>query len=170
MIRLRPFKPHELDSLLSWMGDERAFAMWSAGQFTYPMTKDQLQTYWETYLKDEHAWIFAALNEKGELAGHLLMRLADYEQQSVHLGFIILNPNMRGKGHGKEMIQAAIQYAFAVLKVSRVTLGVFENNPSAHRCYLNAGLKDDNYKADAFQFFGETWGLYEMSVNQFTKI
>lgn len=86
----------------------------------------------------------------------------DYVKQSIHFGFVIVDPKYRGKGYGKEMMQQAVRYATDILKVKKVTLGVFDNNPMAHNCYHNIGFVDVNYKKEEFPYKDEQWGLYQM--------
>lgn len=164
MIRLRPYKSSDAEYLIHWIKDERVFSMWCADRFTYPLTEEQLQKYKENYDNDEHGWIFTALNETGSPVGHLLMRAADYENQSVHLGFIVVNPDCRGQGYGKEMVSLAVNYAFEILKVKRVTLKVFENNRTARQCYQSCGFRDEAYHKDKFLYKEEKWSGYDMVV------
>ena len=166
MIRLRPFKLSDIEYIINWVKDERLFAMWCANKFTYPLTEQQLQEYKVLYDNDEYGWSFTALNESGLPIGHLLMRMADYNKQSVHFGFIIINPDFHGKGYGKEMVDLAVKYAFDILKVKQITLGVFSNNPAAHNCYKAIGFKDKTFKEDYFIYKDETWGLYDMLMEQ----
>ena len=53
MIRLRPYKPSDAWELLKWWDGrtEEEFVKWSAGAFTYPLTIEQLDAYFETGLK-----------------------------------------------------------------------------------------------------------------------
>ena len=112
MLRLRPFKMRDAKYLMNWFTDERSFKMWSADKFEYPLSEVQLRNYKEMYEEDEFGWIFIALDEKGTPVGHLLMRMADYEKNSVHFGFIVVDASRRGKGYGSEMVRLAVQYAF----------------------------------------------------------
>jgi len=164
MIRLRPYKLSDAKYLIDWVKDERLFAMWCANKFSYPLTEKQLITYKDIYENDEQGWIFTALDESGVPIGHLLMRMADYKKKSVHFGFIIINQNYRGKGYGKEMIALAVKYAFEILKVKKVTLGVFSNNPAAHNCYKSVGFVDQKFNEDSFPYKEEKWGLYDMQI------
>lgn len=42
MLRLRPYNVNDVDKVLSWSRDERAFYKWSAGILgEYPITKEQ---------------------------------------------------------------------------------------------------------------------------------
>jgi RimJ/RimL family protein N-acetyltransferase len=92
--------------------------------------------------------------------------MADYENESIHLGFIIVDPAIRGKGYGKEMLRLVIKYAFEILNVSRITLGVFDNNPAAHYCYKAAGFVDEKYYAEVFPYKDEKWGVYDMVIDK----
>lgn len=166
MIRLRPFKLSDSKHLIKWTGDEYAFAQWCANKFTYPLTQDQILSYHQKCENDDNAWIMTALNHDGTPVGHLLLRMADYLKESVHFGFIIIDSQMRGKGYGKEMVSLAVKYAFEILKVKQVTLGVFDNNSSAHDCYKGVGFVDVKYQKSIFPFGQDKWGLYDMVIKE----
>lgn len=165
MIRLRPFKLSDIEYLLKWTGDEYAFAQWCANKFSYPLTKEQLVSYYQKYENDDRAWIMIAMDEEGVPVGHLLMRKADYEKESIHLGFIIVDSKIRRKGYGKEMVSLAVKYAFDILKVRHVTLAVFDNNPVAHYCYKVVGFKDVKYHEAVFPFGEDKWDVYDMAIS-----
>jgi RimJ/RimL family protein N-acetyltransferase len=162
MIRLRPFKPSDMKYLVDWTTDERLFSMWCANKFTYPLTENQLIKYKDMYEEDEFGWIFTALDEEGTPIGHMLMRLADYEKESLHFGFVLIDPRRHGKGYGKEMVSQAIKYAVHICKVKKITLGVFSNNPKAHNCYKSLSFVDQNCQEDIFTYKNEKWGLIDM--------
>lgn len=64
----------------------------------------------------------------------------------------------RGRGYGKEMLRLAIKYAFEILKVEKITLGVFENNMSAYHCYKSVGFQDVELEADEYyHVMDEDW-------------
>ncbi|NLZ34753.1 MAG: GNAT family N-acetyltransferase [Clostridiales bacterium] len=170
MIRLRPYKKSDAEYIMKWFTDKKAFTQWCADNFTYPLTKEQLEYYYHKYEKDENAWIISALNEEGIPVGHFLMRLADYKKESIHLGFIIVDSKIRGKGYGKEMVSLAVKYAFDILKVKRVTLGVFDNNPAAHNCYKSLGFIEEKYNENTFIYGNEKWGIYNMAIEKLILI
>lgn len=166
MLRLRPYKLSDAKYIVNWVKDEKCFAMWCANLFKYPLTEAQLNEYKMNYDMDESGWIFTAINEKGIPVGHCLMKKADYENESIHLGFIIIDSVIRGKGYGKEMIKLIVKYAFEILKVSRITLSVFENNPSAYYCYKAAGFIDKKYYEEVFPYKNKKWGAYHMAIEK----
>jgi hypothetical protein len=54
-----------------------------------------------------------------------------------------------------------------MLKAEKVTLGVFENNPSAYYCYKAAGFKEIEMDRELiFEILGEQWNCIEMEVNR----
>lgn len=166
MLRLRPYKPGDAKYLTEWLRDERTVRLWQADRFSYPLTGEQMERYWDDFLNDERAFIFLAVDEKGNPAGHFSFRGIDYEKNSAHLGFIVVNPLLRGKGYGREMVLLALRYAFDILRIGRVTLGVFTVNEPAYRCYRLIGFEDTKIHRAHDLFQGERWDYQEMAVTR----
>lgn len=164
MLRLRPFKPNEAEKLVAWFSDESSFRKWGKNNFDYPLTVSAFNEFFNKNQEDEFAWQIAALDEDGNLVGHFQMRCTNYNSESVHLGYIVIDPEMRGKGYGKEMIRCALNYAFEILKMKKVTVNVYDSNPAAHGCYLSVGFHDEEFVENALSFGNETWGVYKMAV------
>ena len=107
-----------------------------------------------------------AFDEKGP-AGHLIMRFTDEKKSVIRFGFIIVDKCRRGQGLGREMLELAVKYAFEILKAEKITLGVFENNPRAYRCYLSAGFTLS--PADAVKHYtilDEDWKCLELQMTR----
>lgn len=166
MIRLRPYKDCDAEYLLQWMEDERTFVKWSANHFQYPLTREQLIAYKKINDENENSWIFTALDQKGSAIGHLLMNKLNFEENSIHFGHVLVDPSKRGNGIGKEMLNAALIYAFEVFQVSKVTLSVFDNNIQAFHCYKSLGFKTYAMYSGCFPYQNEKWGCYYMEINR----
>lgn len=167
MIRLRPYKPGDAFRLLEWWkdADKETFKKWSLGKFSYPLTMEELDSYFSKWcLQEENGWLMTALNDEGTPVGHFNMRLADYEKETVRMGFIVVAPDTRGKHFGRQMMEQALEYAFHVLGMKTVTLGVFENNPGARACYKAAGFRETAYIPEYFQDEDGVYGGYEMEA------
>ena len=148
MIRLRPYKPSDAWDLLKWWDGrtEEEFVKWSAGAFTYPLTIEQLDAYFETWcLKEGGGWPVMALDASGKPVGHFLVRSVCYSSNAAGLAFIVVDPKCRGKGYGREMISQALSMAFWGMGMERVFLTVFENNPKALACYEASGFRKQAY-------------------------
>lgn len=171
MLGLRPYKPCDATTVLSWCNDEIAFKKWTADKYThYPITADDMNKYYFELnggcAKPDNFFPMTAFDENG-IVGHLIMRFTDESKTVLRFGFIIVDTSKRGKGYGKKMIQLALNYAFEILKVKKVTIGVFENNSAARNCYKSVGFKDsESQKPTLFNFFGETWNCLEL---EYTK-
>ena len=166
MIRLRPYKKSDSPIICSWLTDEKGFMKWCAGMYTYPMTPQQLDDRYDEFCKDENAWFMTALDESGKVCGHFIFRKADCASNSIHMGFIIISPDMRGKGLGKQMLSQALRYAFDIFGAQTVTLGVFANNPSALGCYKAAGFTETDTEKECFEFGGEKWDCINMKAER----
>lgn len=165
MLRLRPYKACDAAAVVSWIGDERSFRKWSADRFdAYPITAEDLNRHYDAMAQSDSFYEMTAFDEGGP-AGHLIMRFTDEEKAVLRFGFVIVDASRRGMGYGREMLKLAIQYAFDILKAEKITLGVFDCNPQAYRCYRAAGFRDaPAQKETTFHALGEDWKRIEMEL------
>lgn len=170
-LKLRPYKPGDAKTIISWIKEERALRLWSSDRYgAYPVTAEDMNY---KYLEcngdceeQDNFYPMTAVSEEG-IVGHLILRYMDKEQKTIRIGFVIVDDTKRGKGYGKRMIQMAISYALDMLQAEKVTLGVFANNPSAYYCYKAAGFeKIKQEKQYVYEFQGEQWPCIEMEVNR----
>ena len=156
---LRPFTIDDAPVILSWIKDLSAFRKWSADRYPAfpPKPEDMLAQY-----ESDVIFPFTAIDNDGKIVGHIMLRYPDSSNTVIRLGFVIVDDNLRGKGYGKQMLQLAIQKAKNVFGAKKMTLGVFDNNPSAIHCYQSVGFKvigTDSYLID-----GEEWTGKEMEI------
>lgn len=78
------------------------------------------------------------------------------------LAFVVVDPNLRGKGTAVEMLQHAVSGAFENSETVAVQLNVFEENIRAKKCYEKAGFVQRNLTPDAFTYKDECWGRCNM--------
>ena len=170
-LKLRPYKSQDAETIVSWIKDERALRLWSSDRYgEYPVTAEDMNyKYLECNgdcTEPDNFYPMTAVSEEG-IVGHLILRYTDKAQKTIRIGFVIVDDTKRGKGYGKRMIQMAIRYAFELLQAEKITLGVFENNPSAYYCYKAAGFREIRQeKRYVFDFHGEQWACIEMEVNR----
>lgn len=162
MVRLRPYKPCDGDIIASWLQDETTFAMWSAYRYQYPMTGAQFNARMDAATDNPNEFMMTVLDEKGEPVGYFLLRNANYEANSIHIGFIVVDSSQRGKGYGAQMLTLAKQYCFEILGMKRMTLGVYDCNQRARQCYEKMGFQAYGEEEADFEFHGERWKVIEM--------
>lgn len=156
---LRPFHPNDAETILGWCKDKQAFRKWSADRYKdFPAKREDMM---EQYKGDNMYPLTAVVGEN--IIGHVLLRFLSEDKTLVRLGFVIVDDTKRGMGYGKQMLQMVIKKAKEEFGVQKITLGVFDNNPSAFHCYDSLGFKvigTDTYLID-----GEEWTGKEMELD-----
>lgn len=170
-LKLRPYKPKDAEVIVGWIKDERALRKWSSDRYgAYPITAEDINYKYLECNGDceepDNFYPMTAVDEGGPV-GHLILRYTNAEKTTIRLGFIIVDDRKRGMGYGKRMIQMAIRYAFDMLKAEKITLGVFDNNPSAYYCYKAAGFQEIPMEQELVSTtLGEKWNCIELEVNK----
>ena len=156
---LRPFTISDAPIILSWIKDITAFRKWSADRYpTYPPRPEDMVAQYAA----DNIFPFTAIDDKGKVVGHIMLRYPDPSKTVIRLGFVIVDDLLRGKGYGKQMLQLAIQKAKNEFRAKKISLGVFDNNLSAFHCYESVGFKVIG--ADRYTIDGEEWTEKEMEI------
>lgn len=170
-LRLRPYKACDAKTIVTWIHDEISLRKWSSDRYeSFPVTEEDMNKKYIDCNGDcsnmDDFYPMTAFDESG-IVGHLIMRFTDKEKQILRFGFVIVDDAKRGKGYGKKMLEIALQFAFEILKVNKVTLGVFVNNSPAYYCYKAAGFKEISPKQDEYyDILNEKWKCVEMEVDR----
>ena len=155
MIRIRPYKESDEPFVLSWCTDEDTYYKWTAGILgRYPITGDQFR-------KTGELIRFTALDEK-EPVGFFTLRNPKDTLDELRIGFVIVDPAKRRNGIGRTMLRQGLAYAFRIYGADKVSLGVFEDNPSAVACYLSAGFHRTQGR-EVYRINGEEKTAIEMA-------
>lgn len=169
MLRLRPYKPCDAKTIVGWIKDEISFRKWCSDRFEhFPITTEDINSKYMDYngdcVEEDNFYPMTAFDETG-IVGHLILRFTDAEKKTIRFGFVIVDDTKRGKGYGKEMLVLAQQFAFHILKAEKITLGVFDNNPSAYYCYKAAGFRDVQMDQEIIcNILGEQWKITELEL------
>ena len=83
-----------------------------------------------------------AFTDEDGVIGHFIMRYIHGNNKVLRFGWVIVDDSIRGKGYGTSMLRTGLYYAFNILGVHTVTIGVFEHNDIAHSCYKKVGFVD----------------------------
>ena len=169
MLRLRPYKKCDAKDIVSWCRDERTFLQWGGEHFgKYPITESAVN---DKYLnenggctEEDNFYPMTAFDESGTV-GHFIIRYLNGDNRILRFGWVIVDDSRRGKGYGKEMLSLGMRYVFDIMKAERLTIGVFENNTPAYRCYLSAGFRRTGDSADHYENVqGEQWKVVELEI------
>ena len=140
-LKLRSYQKEDAEIICKWLRTEEELYRWSADRFNrYPLTGNDINENYAPQLAAGRFYPLTAVDERGHVAGHFIIRYPYDDDRSVRFGFVIVDPVLRGKGYGKEMLLLGIAYVREHLPATRIDLGVFENNESARRCYEAVGF------------------------------
>ncbi len=170
MLGLRPYKPCDAEAIAGWIKDELTLRRWSADRFgDFPVSAGDINAKYIDCNGDcaepDNFFPMTAFDERGAV-GSLIMRFVDGDaRQTLRLGFVIIDDSRRGQGCGKELLRLALSYAFNILRVGKVTIGVFDNNPSALSCYRSVGFREcPDIEGEVCRLCGENWRVIEMEL------
>jgi len=162
---LRKYKTEDAKEIIKWIRNEKELFLWSANIYNkYPLEAENINSFYEGCSKKSNFYPMTIV-EEDRIIGHLILRNTDKKNEIIRLGFIIVDPNLRGKGYGKKLISLAIQYAKNNLKAKEINLGVFENNISAYKCYKSVGFVETN-KNEKIKINNEEWNCIELVYSE----
>ena len=157
MIRIRPYRNSDEETILSWDLDEDTFYQWSFGWLgEYPLTE-------EKFRKTADYSRFTALDGP-EVVGFFTVRNPEQKLDRLRFGFVLVDPARQGQGIGKAMLSQALSYAFDIYKAERVSLGVYEKNAPAFACYRGIGFLPTG-ATESYTIRGEEMKVIEMAVD-----
>ena len=171
MIRLRVYKPCDAKSIVSWCDNETVFNFWGGLHFgKYPITSEIIN---DKYFnkngdcaEEDNFYPVTAFDDTGAV-GHFIMRYLRGDNKILRFGWVIVDSAKRGRQYGKKMIRLGLKYAFEIMGVQKVTIGVIENNISAYKCYLSAGFRKSMDLQDSYvEINGDTYKIVELEITK----
>ena len=164
---LRPYQPSDAAVITSWLKSEYLMRQWCADRYEhYPVTPEDMNTYHARNIDGQHSRALTMV-EGDDVVGYITLRTPADNPTEQRLGFVIVDDSRRGCGLGKALVTMAVKYAFEALGAAKVSLGVFENNPSAIHCYEAAGFhRIARPEIESYQCLGETWNCIEMEQHK----
>lgn len=164
-ITLRKYLKSDANTIIKWIADERALRLWSADRYgDFPIKTEDINNNYTKCVSNGNFYPMT-LVDGNKIIGHIILRNPAGNKDIIRLGFIIVDPAIRGKGYGKLIIKKAIEYAKNVLHAKEINLGVFANNTNAYNCYKAAGFKEISIDKNVMQFQNENWDCVEMILN-----
>lgn len=163
---LRPYIPClDFDIIKTWAGDRRTHAMWCADRTEYPLERDGFDSLLENVAVRFGDCPFIAADDDGQPVGFFCYSI-NTESREGMFKFVIVSPERRGMGYGREMLTMAVKYAFEFTGATAVRLSVFSVNAAAKRCYQSVGFEQRSVQEDAFCFSDELWGRCNMVMER----
>lgn len=148
-LALTPFRAAWADVVAGWVRTPQD-AFWLAPRTAPPITGEKVRG-WSArgreqfVLRSNPAGPTAAAAEAPPLAyGEL--NLLNPQRRSFWLGHLIVDPEQRGRGLGKELTRRLVERGLRVHRARSIALVVFEENSAAVAAYRAAGLREECYE------------------------
>lgn len=166
-LTLRPYERPDAAVITSWIKSEYLMHQWCADRYErYPVTPEDMNIYHERNIDGQRSRALTMMDDD-VIAGYITLRTPADNPKEQRLGFVIVDDSKRGRGLGKALVSMAVKYAFEILGATKVSLGVFENNPSAIHCYEAAGFHRVSLpETESYKCLGETWNCIEMEQHK----
>ena len=141
---LRPYQKEDSAIICKWLRTEEELYRWSADRFNkFPLLENDIDENYALQIQGGRFFPLTAIDENNQVLGHFIIRYPrENDDALVRFGFVIVDPALRGKGYGKEMLCLGIRYVKENLNAQRIDLGVFADNDSARHCYEAIGFKE----------------------------
>ncbi len=164
-LTLRTYQLSDATVIASWLKSEYLMRQWCADRYErYPVTPEDMNAYHERYIDGQRSRALT-MTDGDDIVGYITLRIPADDSTEQRLGFVIVDDSKRGCGLGKALVSMAVKYAFETLEATKVSLGVFENNPSAIHCYESAGFRRVSLpETESYECLGETWNCIEMEL------
>ena len=159
MITLRRYNEKDAQAIVSWIKDEKAFRLWCADRFDrFPLSAKEFDSIYSA----ESGLSGMVAEDDGVLIGHLFIQ--HLGERKYKFGLKIIDGEKRGKGYGKSMLEAAMEYTATTLGADSVILNAFDTNPAAYGCYKALGFSETG-NVKQFRFFCQTHNYIELSYS-----
>ena len=168
MIVLEYFERNDFTQLTQWIHNDELLMNWSGSMFNYPLTEKSLEWYIEDVneINISDAFIYKAIDTtSGHTVGHISLGGISRKNRSGRISRVLVGGiDNRGRGCCKDMVNAVLKIGFEDLNLHRISLGVYDFNEAAIRCYQKSGFTIEGTTRDVLLFKGKWWSLVEMSI------
>ena len=140
-LRFRPAKSADLPIVISWLRNAVDCRLWAGTGVSFPPTTATLIR--EISFTPDNSF---SLDEKDELVG--FGQLIRKTVRRLHTSRVIVTPQRRGDGLGRNLCRALIQRTIE-LGYPCISLYVYQDNPAAFNLYQSLGFQEmDRPKED----------------------
>ncbi len=155
-------KAHISEDYVSWLNDPEVYKyLETGGNYTLDMLKDYIE---EQYNKEIYFWAIHLKDSKKHI-GNIKIDPIDLKNNSGEYGILLGDKENWGKGYAKEASKRIVEYCFKELSLSKITLGVIEDNVGAVNLYKKMGFTIDEIKKDIGVYNGKLCNAIRMSIH-----
>ncbi|MBN1174948.1 MAG: GNAT family N-acetyltransferase [Micromonosporaceae bacterium] len=145
-ISLAPMTSEYADLLATWFNDLEV-AIPTGDEAWQTITPDGMR---ERLASSQHDFLIVAHDEAGDTPiGRCLLFAVNHIDRTAMLGICLGDKRHWNRGLGGEAIELLLDYAFNLLNLNSVMLGVFAFNARAISCYRRVGFREIGHRRQA---------------------
>ncbi|WP_342526598.1 GNAT family protein [Chryseomicrobium sp. FSL W7-1435] len=116
------------------------------------------QRAWIQAKQDHPSEVLFVAEEVGEVVGWLVFQVDD-RMKTRHTGKfgVMIKPEARGKGYGKQLVQELINWASAHPEIEKISLFTFASNTRAIELYKKLGFVEEGRKLKEYKLADGTY-------------
>ncbi|MDF2672898.1 MAG: family N-acetyltransferase [Clostridiales bacterium] len=136
----------------------------------YPVSKRDADSFLLEGDNDNSKRMFIIDNEDRKSIGLIILSNIKWEYRNCEMGIVIYDKNFRGKGYGKDGLNATIQFIFEEMNMHLIYLKVAEDNHIAIKLYEDLGFDHEGVLKDRYFKAGKYKNIIVMSKLQVRMI
>ena len=149
----------DLQRYLGWLQNVGDNSFITSARPDYKMS--ELNLYLKEKLEKQDVLFWGIFLGDLEFIGTIKLDPINLVEKSAWMGMMIGSPSDRGKGFGKQALLQVIHYAKDELGLSKIYLGVHQENIPAIRLYRGLGFQTHHHSGNSLTMF--------LSLNEFIE-
>jgi RimJ/RimL family protein N-acetyltransferase len=165
-VYLRPFEATDAELYRRWRADAEPMGLagWhERAPLSLAQVEQRITRLAEEQGKEVVTFLICLVADDRPI-GEVMLVEVDQRNGSAQLGIFIGEPGEWGKGYGTDAVRAVVDFGFAELRLERIWLNVWTENPRAQRAYEKAGfIHEGTIRHDRYEH-GEHTSGHLMSI------
>lgn len=162
-IFISPVAPEDADLWATWLNDlEVTVPLGDEAYITYGIERARQDVH-DIAAHQEHVFTIVE-KDSGRAVGRCLLFSINPVDRDAMIGIFIGERGSRGKGYGQEAMRLLLDYAFNLLNLHNIMLGVFAFNARAIHTYESLGFKEIGRRREARWIGGKAYDVIFMDL------
>ena len=159
---LRPVRMDDAPRFVKWFNDSEVYQFVITKGIKLKDEREWIKQRIEGKIKDD---LFLCIDTKaGAHIGSIGLHKINKRNKNASFGITIGDKKYWNRGLGSEAAQLIINYGFKKLKLHRIDLDVYSDNPRAIKVYKRLGFKKEGTKRDHRLWKGKYYNSYFMAI------
>jgi RimJ/RimL family protein N-acetyltransferase len=152
-IYLRPITLEDTQDIIRWRNSDvvRPFFLYQK-----PFTEEGHKKWLKEEIDTGKGYQFIACRREDDRPiGSAYLRDIEPECRKAEYGMFIGEPQEKGKGVGREMVQLVLDFGFTQLKLHKIFCRILADNMPSRKACINGGFREEAYLKDEEYVNGE---------------